>query len=255
MDFPTYQPEIDSVILLNLDNETLIEWLLDNQYVRDIFKSELDKFMKRYVKYGKRAKHIHPDKPYMIDADGIPHFGLPKIVQEDRYFVDKDNQEKLVDFALPLIEQRPEIVRMLINYLNKKNVFQEFYDRIYYEYLLNLLDNNMITKENLVMIFSLYPKDLDSFIVQTFIGEQLNGINFNEFIPIFEAMILAAKEVESEEILTQLRKEWEVESDGRIEEAGYYDERRDEDRITLIKYIFDLLDMTSSHFEEEDEEI
>lgn len=150
MDFPTYQPEIDTVILLNLNDKTLLAWLLDNKYIRGIFKKVLNDFMEKYVHYDNRKISMVENKPSKV-VDGILHY-VTKTFEEMIYFISQEDEEKLADFAVSLI-QYPDIVKMIINYLNDRSLYIRIFnklipDRVEYK-------NVTATTEDLMIFFSL----------------------------------------------------------------------------------------------------
>lgn len=242
MEFPTYQPEIDTVILLNLDDETLAQWLLDDAYIREIFPTILDDFMKKYVQYGERIISF-------LEGNKV------KTITKMKYFITQDNEEELAKFAVSLMS-KPEIVKMIINYLTDKNIGTYFYEWLFYKFIADRINypNINVTKKDFVTFFSLAPKGTNWHFLSSFIEEQMNGWPLEKFIPLFESMVLAAKAVNNNDILIPLRKTWAVYGDGYAEEAlGYFDKPRNEDYIILVKYIYNLLEMELPYLLDEEE--
>lgn len=230
MEFPTHQPEIDSIILLNLDEETLINWLLDSEYVRTIFKAKIDDFMKEYVEYG-----------------NVIAYSYGNVTKEEKYFLLQDDEEALAGFAASLMEQ-PQLVKIIINYLNEKNIDSYFYHSLFYKFIADKINYPIIevTTEDFKLFFSLAPNNNDLRILNIFVEDIMNSWPLKAFIPLFESMILAAGD--KEDILEVLRDIWRKYGYGYGEEAlGYFDidgdKPRNEDYIMLVKYIYRLLGM------------
>lgn len=221
MEFPTYQSETDSVILLNLDDKTLVSWLLDDQYVRSIFKAKLNDFMKRYISYENQTSY--------------------------KKVIDYDDQEKLLTFASALISQ-PQLVKEIIYYLSKNNIKNSLYMDMFYELIDKQIDFPIInvTIKDFKQFYAAANDNTNWIFLEDFVENTMTGWPLEAFIPLFEIMILAANG--NEDILRTLRKIWKVYGDGYAEEAlGYYDvtgdRARNEDYIMLVKYIYQSLGM------------